>query len=394
MKIKEVKTFVVDCFRTNWVFVKIVTDEGLYGIGEGTLEYKEPTLVAAIHDLEYGLIGKDPLNTELLWHDNYRDAYWRGGPVFMSALAAVDQALWDLKGKYLNCPVWQLLGGKVRDKVPCYANGWFSRKGQAGSLEPEDFAACAEEEIANMHWKGLKWDPFGSAWRQLTLPEMKRALKCVEKVKEVVGDRCDILIECHGRFDLPCALELARQLEPYGVKWMEEPIIPDALEAYAEFRSRSRVSVSGGERLYSLQQFRTAISMGAFDYLQPDVSHAGGLTEVKKIAALADAQHLPICCHNPSGPVANAATLALAASTPHYFYHETMSQDVAWRREVCDEDVRIEDGFMYVNDRPGLGVDIDEKECAKHPFRATHLRHYVGTLTQIRPDDATSYYSK
>ena len=168
--------------------------------------------MSAIHDLEYGLVGKDPLNTELLWHDNYRDAYWRGGPVFMSALAAVDQALWDLKGKYLGCPVWQLLGGKVRDKVPCYANGWFSRKGQAGSLEPEEFAACAEEEIANMHWKGLKWDPFGSAWRQLTLPELKRALRCVEKVKEVVGDKCDILIECHGRFDLPCALELSRQL--------------------------------------------------------------------------------------------------------------------------------------------------------------------------------------
>ena len=196
MKIKSIKTFVIDCFRTNWVFVKVFTDDGIEGIGEGTLEYKETALLGAIADLEHALVGKDPFDTEWIFHENYRDAYWRGGAVLMSALSAVDMALWDIKGKALNLPVWKLIGGKCREGVPCYANCWFS-----GAKEPEEFAAKAEAAVA-AGFRGLKWDPFGTNYRQLPPADFKKAMKCVEAVKAATEGRAEILIECHGRFDV------------------------------------------------------------------------------------------------------------------------------------------------------------------------------------------------
>ena len=177
MKITSIKTFVIDCFRTNWVFVKVMTDEGVSGIGEGTLEYKENALVGAVKDLEHALVGKDPFDTEWIWHENYRDAYWRGGPVLMSALSAVDMALWDIKGKALGVPVWKLVGGKCRECVPCYANCWF-----AGAKEPEEFAAKATAAV-ELGFRGLKWDPFGKNYRQLPQADFKKAMRCVEAVK-------------------------------------------------------------------------------------------------------------------------------------------------------------------------------------------------------------------
>ena len=390
MKITGIKTFVCNAYRTNWVFVKVLTDEpGLYGVGEATLEYKEATIVAAMQDLERDMIGKDPRDIEEIWHANYRDAYWRGGPVLMSAISAIDIALWHLLGKPRSVPVWRLLGGKMRDKVPCYANGWF-----AGAKEPEEFGAKAVEAIETAGWKGLKWDPFGSAYRQLEPQAFRTAMRCIEKVYEAVNGRAEILIEGHGRFDLPTATRIAAALEQFNILWFEEPIIPDTIEAIADLRSRVKVPLSFGERLYNTWQFRTLLEARGADFVQPDVSHAGGITEMKKIAALAESHHIPFCPHNPSGPVANAATLQLAASTPGFFLLETMSSDVPYRKEICDESVRLVDGYMYINDRPGIGVDINEEAIAKYPYQPISLRHYKGTLTEIRPKDAASYFSK
>ena len=386
MKIQAIKTFVVDCFRTNWVFVKVVTDEGLEGLGEGTLEYKENALVGAVRDLEHALVGQDPFDTERIFHENYRDAYWRGGPVLMSALSAVDMALWDLKGKVLGVPCWKLLGGRCREAVPCYANCWF-----AGAKEPEEFAEKAAAAVAR-GFKGLKWDPFGKAYRQLEPGDFRRAMRCVEKVKEATAGKAEILIECHGRFDLPTALRICHALEDVDPYWVEEPVIPDTMRALADLRSRVRVPIACGERLFTTQQVMDAIELRACDYLQPDASHAGGLTEMKKIAGLCDAHHVPFCAHNPSGPVANAVTLALGVSTPGYCIHETLFDDVPWRRDVVDEDVRFADGFMYPSDRPGLGVSLDEAAAAADPKQDHWLRHYAGTLTNVRPPDSAAYY--
>ncbi len=206
MQITAIKTFVCHAYRCNWVFVKVLTDEAIYGVGEATLEMRELTVAQALQDLEHELKGKDPHRIEAIWHDAYRDAYWRGGPVLMSALAAIEMALWDIKGKALGVPVWQLLGGKVRDQVPCYANGWF-----AGAKTPEEFAEKAKAAVA-AGFRGLKWDPFGSAHMNLSREEFARAMECIEAVSEAVDGRADLMIEGHGRFNVPTAVRVGRAL--------------------------------------------------------------------------------------------------------------------------------------------------------------------------------------
>ncbi len=386
MKVTGIKTYICHAYRTNWVFVKVLTDSGLYGVGEATLEHRELTVAAAVQELERGLIGKDPHNIESFWHDAYRDAYWRGGAVLMSALAGVEMALWDIKGKDLGVPVYQLLGGKVRDAIPCYANGWF-----APAKTPAEFAAKAVI-AADAGFKGLKWDPFGSAHLNLTRAEFKQAMDCIAAVAEAVGDRVDLLIEGHGRFNIPTAVRIGHALEAFGVLWFEEPLPPDNFEALAEVKRRIRVPIAAGERLYSRYDYRAFLQLGCADFIQPDVSHAGGILEVKKIGAMAESHHLPLCPHNPIGPIANAATLQLAACTPNFYILETMSSDVPYRNQITTEQVRLENGLMKISDAPGLGIDLHEEAIARYPYEPRDLRHYNGKLTEIRPDNANGYF--
>ena len=386
MKITRLETFVCHAYRTNWVFLKVHTDEGVHGLGEATLEYQEPSVIAACHELERYLIGRDPFAIEAIWHDTYRNSYWRGGPLMMSALSAADMALWDIKGKALNLPVWQLLGGRVRERAPCYANGWF-----APAVKPDEFAAKAKLAIA-AGFRGLKWDPFGSAYRTIDKPVLKQALRCVQAVVEAVGEDVDILIEGHGRFDLPTAVRIGRALSEFDITWFEEPIPPDHPDGLREVKERSGVPIAGGERLYNRWDFRDYLSRGCVDFIQPDVSHAGGISELRKIAAMAESYHIPFCFHNPSGPVANAATLQLAACTPNFFLLETMTTDVPWRREICDEHLDFSEGGLRIGDRPGLGIELDEEAIRAHPYEPRNLRHFSGQLTQIRPANAISYF--
>ena len=388
MKVTAIKTFVCHAYRTNWVFVKVMTDSGLYGVGEATLEYRESTVVQAIMELERYLIGKDPHNIEAFWHDACRDAYWRGGVVLMSALAGVEMALWDIKGKDLGVPVYKLLGGKVRDSVKCYANGWF-----AGAKTPEEFAEKAKIAVEN-GFSGLKWDPFGKAYLNIDPKSLNDALDCVAAVKDAVGDKVHLIIEGHGRFNVPTAVRIGNALEKFGILWFEEPIPPDDKKGIAWVRSKISTPVSGGERLYSRFEYADYLRMECADFWQPDVSHAGGIMEVRKIASMAEAHYIPVCPHNPSGPVANAATLQLAACTPNFYLLETMSSDIPWRADVSTERVKFENSEMFIPDLPGLGIDINEEEIAKHPYECRNLRHYVGTLTDIRPADSKGYFRK
>ena len=385
MKITAVKTYLCNAFRTNFVFVKIETDSDYYGWGEATLEYKEHTVEAAIHDLESYLIGKDPHNIEAFRHDCYRDAYWRGGPVLMSALAGVEMALWDIKGKALNVPVYQLLGGKVRNAIPVYVNGWFSP-----AKTPDEFAEKAKV-LREKKYPACKWDPFGKAWMQLGKKELQQALECIRKVAEAGGEDLQLLIEGHGRFDIPTAVKIGKALEEFDIYWFEEPIPPDDKEGLREVKERVRVPIAAGERLYNRYEYRQYFDLKCSDYIQPDVSHAGGIMEMRFLGAQAEANHIGFCPHNPSGPVANAATLQLAACTPNFIMLEMMMTDVPWRKEICDEDLTMENGAMLIPDRPGLGIDLNEKELLKHPYIRQDLRHYRD-LTKIRPPDAELYY--
>lgn len=387
MRITAIKTFICHAYRTNWVFVKVLTDvDGLYGVGEATLEYKEQAVVQACKELERIVIGKDPHRIEELWHLAYRDAYWRGGPVLMSALSAIEMALWDIKGKDLGVPVYQLLGGKVRESIPCYANGWF-----APAKTPDEFAEKAKQAILK-GFKAIKWDPFGSSYLEIDRKQLNMSMECIGAVYDAVKNDADIIIEGHGRFDIPTAVRIGNALSDFDILWFEEPIPPQNLEGLAEVKRRIKVPVSGGERLYNRWEYRSLFELKAVDYIQPDVSHAGGIMELKKIAAMAEAYHIPFCPHNPSGPVANAASLQLAACVPNFFLLETMSGDVAWRKDICNEEIQFENGSMRIPDKPGLGVDINEDEIKKHPYEPKELRHYNGTLTDIRPDNETTYF--
>lgn len=387
MKVTRIETFICDAYRTNWVFVKVHTADGITGVGEATLEMRETTVAAACHELERYLVGRDARDIDAFWHDAYRDAYWRGGVVLMSALAGVEMALWDIKGKALGVPVWQLLGGCVRREVSCYANGWF-----APATTPAEFAAKAKAAVAQ-GFQGLKWDPFGSAYMNITKAGLRAALECVGAVSDAVGPEVDLLIEGHGRFNVPTAVRIGHALEDFDITWFEEPIPPDDPLGLREVKRRIRIPVAGGERLYSRWDFRDYLARRCVDYAQPDVSHVGGIGELRRIAAMAEAHHIAICPHNPSGPVANAATLHVAACTPNFFLLETMASDVPHRREVTDEEVSFTAGRMRIPDRPGLGIELVEEAIKAHPYQPRNLRHYDGRLTQIRPPSATTYFS-
>mgnify|MGYP001122760658 CR=1 FL=1 len=388
MKITEIRTFVMDAFRTNWTFIKVETDAGLYGWGEASLGTQEAALSGCVSDLKRLIIGRDPREIEKMYFEVYRDIYWKGGPVLMSAISGIEMAMWDITGKYFNAPVYALMGGKMRDSVRMYANAWF-----VGANTPEEFAAYARKAVA-LGVTALKWDPFGKAYMTLTGEELERASAIVGAVRDAVGPHVGLLIECHGRFNAYTALRIARELRQYHIMLMEEPCPPDNLSVLAEIRAKSPVPVSAGERVYTKFGFEDLFSRNAVDIVQPDVFHAGGMSEARKIAAMAEAKHIPVSFHNPSGPVSNAAILQLAACTPNFLIHEIMLTDGSFRRRITDETVEFDNGFIRIPDRPGLGIEVNESILAEYPYKPRNLRHFTGNVTDIRPKNDTIYYFK
>ncbi len=388
MKITDVKVFTMDSFRMNWNFVKVETDEGLYGWGEASLGTNEQSLEGMVHDLKRLIIGRNPLEIERMWFEVYRDIYWKGGPVLMSAISAIEMAMWDIAGKFYNCPVYTFFGGKMRDEVRMYANAWF-----VGARTPEEFAKKAKH-TAELGITAMKWDPFGSSHMTISNEQMEKTVNIVGAVREAVGDKVDLLIECHGRFNPTTALQISRELEQFKPMVLEEPCVPDNDDSTAYVRSRSNIPIAGGERIYGKYAFQQYFDKGCVDLVQPDVFHTGGLSEGKKIAAMAEARHIPISFHNPSGPVSNAAILQLAATVPNFVIHEIMLTDGSFRKEVTNEEVIYENGMIKIPNKPGLGIDVNEDVVLSHPYKPRNLRHYVGTVTDIRPADDTIYYFK
>ena len=207
-----------------------------------------------------------------------------------------------------------------------------------------------------------------------------------------MGNRVDLLIEGHGRFDVPTGIRIAKELEQFRPMWFEEPVPPDNLEALKAVRDKSPVPISAGERLYTMKDYKELFELRAADYIQPDISHAGGIMELKKIAAVADTYYIPFAPHNPSGPVANAATLQLAACCPNFNILEIMYSDVVWRADVTNESLHYENGYMTIPDKPGLGIELNEEACLVHPYQPHTLRHYTGALTDIRPPETKFYF--
>lgn len=374
MKITGQKIFVVNVSRTNFVFVKLYTDDGIDGVGEATLEWKTTTVVAALEELERHLVGANPFEVDAIVARLDRDSYWKTGAVFRTALGAVEAAMLDIKGKALGVPVYELLGGRFRDRVACYANHWFF-----GARTPDDYREAARRGVA-MGYRALKWDPFGSAWLSMDRAQRRYTIEVVEAVRDAVGPDIDLMLDVHGRLDVPTAIAMCRELARFDPTWIEEPTPPEAIDALAEVRRHSPVPIAAGERWYEPGTFLEALAKKAVDYVQPDVSHAGGLGETKRIAHLAHLHLVPCAPHNPVGPVMNAMTLHTAVAIPNFSVFETVSVDVPWRKQLVRETLRFEDGHLLAPTAPGLGVEIDEEACARFPYAPHDVPLFDGSI--------------
>ncbi len=373
MKITGIKTTVVNAQMRNWVFVKVETDQpGLWGWGESSLEWKTRSVVGAVEDFTPMLLGEDPTRIEFLYQKMYRHSFFRMGVIGMSAISGIEQALWDILGKDLGKPVYQLLGGAVRDKVRMYTHlGGGDMKAVYETQGTNDPQVFVDRALAVVQ-KGY------SAVKVLLTPpteplnpiaDYRSAERTMQALREALGEGIDIMVDCHGRHFPANALEFCRVLAPYRPYFIEEPVPPENIPAMAEVRRGSPVPIATGERLLTRFSFREVFEQQACHIIQPDLCHCGGLWEAKKIAAMAEAYYLGVAPHNPLGPVANAAALHFALSTPNFLIQEDMLSDVPWRWEVVHHELRTEDGYWLKCDAPGLGISVDEEAARKYPFQ-------------------------
>ncbi|MFN7920461.1 MAG: galactonate dehydratase [Bryobacteraceae bacterium] len=386
MKITRVRTVVVNAQMRNWVFVKVETDQdGLWGWGEASLEWKTRAVVGAVEDFEPMLIGEDPARIEHLYQKMYRQSFWRVGVIGMSAISGIEQALWDIRGKVLGQPVYALLGGAVRDRVRMYTHlGGGDMKAVYETQQATDPAPMVDLalEVASRGYGAVKvllTPPTESLSRAI---EFQTAERFMRALRDALGDRVDIMIDCHGRHFPGNAVEFCRLLAPYRPYFIEEPVPPENVDAMAEVRRQSPVPIATGERLVTRFEFRQVLEKQACHVIQPDLCHCGGLWEAKKIAAMAETYYVGVAPHNPLGPVANAAALHFALSTPNFLIQEDMLSDVPWRWEVVRHELKTEHGYWLPCDAPGLGVEVDEAAAKQHPFRQEVLH-----ATTIRAHD-------
>ena len=364
MKITKLETFLVNGGLRNYLFVRLTTDTGLTGLGEATLEWQEATVQTLLHEwVEDRILGVDPFDIEKVFGDLIRDQY-QGGSTVLTAISGVEIACWDLIGKACGQPVYKLLGGRARERLPAYANGWYG-----SARTPADYAAKAREVVAR-GYRGMKFDPFGTAWKEMTREQMTEAEQVVAAVREAVGDDIDLMIEVHGRLSVGCAIEMGRRLIPYRPAWYEEPVTPHSLELLREVKQALPFPIAAGERLYMLEEFARLASLRACDVVQMDLAHCGGLGIGKKIAAMCQANDLRIAPHCSIGPVALCAALHFGWSTPQVAVQENFAEyDVPWRNDLVRGWNPIRHGEFALPDLPGLGLELDEAICAQHPYQ-------------------------
>ena len=302
MKIKEVNTYLV---RPRWCFVEIVTDEGLCGWGEAVIEGKASTVKACVEEMTEYLINVDPMRIEDIWNTLYRAGFYRGGPVIMSAISGIDQALWDIKGKYYNAPVYELMGGRCRDKMKVYS--WI------GGDRPSDVAAAALER-KNAGFSAIKMNATEELQYIDSYDKIDAVLERVASIREATGKYFGIAIDFHGRVHKPMAKILAKKLEEFDPMFIEEPVLCENMEDFHDIATSCNIPIATGERLFSRWDFKRLLHAGGIDIIQPDLSHAGGITEVKKIASMAEAYDVALAPHCPLGPIALAACLQVDAT--------------------------------------------------------------------------------
>ena len=351
--------------KRNWLIVVLHTDEGIDGIGEASMLGFDPIVANLLEEWgEAYLVGKDPMANELHWMRLYQDNIGRGGRLFSTALSGIDLALWDLRGKALGVPVYKLLGGPIRDKIRVYANGWYTTPGA-----PELNAEEAKRVVA-MGYTAMKFDPYGhDSYYTITAEEAQLSEDRVAAVREAVGPDVDILVEVHAKFNVHTAIELGQRLEKYRPFWFEEPVSQENVSEMAQVRAHVRVPIATGERLYLKYPFYELVKAQAVDVLQPDICNAGGITELKKIAAIAESQHVSMAPHNTNAAVGTVASMHLDVAMPNFLiqeYHAEFYEPHYF--EVFDGLPRQKDGYVELSEDAGFGLTLNEDVFNAHPY--------------------------
>jgi len=378
MKITSIDYLMAHIGRRNYCFVKVNTDEGIHGVGEAYSVGPDRATEAAVKDFESWLIGQDPRRIEHLWALMYNGTRFPPGPTILSAISGIEHALWDIKGKALGVPVWQLLGGAVRDKVRVYQN--------PGGGTPEEMAERALAAIEKYGYTALKLGPHAPGADKMPWNAVVRGAAARTKaVRDAVGPDIDIGLDPHAKIFEPYkALQMAHAVAEYHPFFFEEAIRPENIDAMASFKRQCPIPVATGECLYTKFEFRELLAREAADIIQPDVCLMGGLLEMKKVAAMAEAQYVVVAPHNPMGPVATAVNVHFAASTPNFVVLE-YNPDTGARAEIVDQPLLVKDGYIELPTKPGLGIEINEEAIAKYPFAPWRRNN------PLRPDGSIAF---
>lgn len=381
MKIVKVNTYLV---RPRWCMVEIVTDEGITGWGEAVIEGKASTVNACVKEMEEYLIGKDPTFIEDIWNILYRGAFYRGGPIIMSAISGIDQALWDIKGKKLGVPVHELIGGKCRDKIKVYC--W------VGGDRPSDVAKSAKEKM-DEGFSAIKMNATEELQIVDTFDKVDAVLERVSSIREACGKNFGIAIDFHGRVHKPMAKILAKKLEEFNPMFIEEPVLSEHMEEFIEIARCTSTPIATGERLFSKYDFKRLLSLGGVSIIQPDLSHAGGITEVRKISAMAEAYDVALAPHCPLGPIALSSCLQVDAVSYNAFIQEqSMGIHYNVGKSVLDyvvnkEVFEFKNGYCEMPKGAGLGVDVNkeliiEENKNPHSWKNPVWRHKDGSVAE------------
>lgn len=369
MKITGIKTNIFSSFHSNakrnWLIVRLTTDEGIEGLGEASMLDYDPILVKVLEEwTERYLVGKDPLHHELHWTRMYNDNLGRGGRLFSTVLSGIDLAMWDLKGKALGVPVYELLGGPFIDKIRVYANGWYTNPGT-----PEQNAEEAKAVVAR-GYTAMKFDPFAQDnYMTISPREAQLAEDRVAAVREAVGPNIDVLIEVHAKFNVYTAVGLGQRLEKYRPFWFEEPTSQENVSEMKQVRDKVNIPIATGERLYTKFPFFELVKHEAVDILQPDICNAGGITELKKIAAIAEAQHVMMAPHNTNAAVGTIASMHLDVAMPNFLIQEYHAEHYEQHYfDIFPGLPRQQNGFVELPQGPGLGLGFDEEMANAHPY--------------------------
>ncbi|MCP2182705.1 mandelate racemase/muconate lactonizing enzyme family protein [Prauserella alba] len=384
MKVTGISTHVVGTPWRNLTYVLVHTDDGLTGVGETRMLGHTEALLGYLREAERNHIaGSDPFAIEdLVRRMKYGD-FGRAGEIVMSGIACVEMACWDIKGKALGVPVWQLLGGKVTDRVKAYANGWYTTE-----RTPEAYHAAART-VVERGYRALKIDPFGTGYLELDHDATSYAVSLIEAVRDAIGDECELMLEMHGRFSPATAIRLARELAPYKPAWIEEPVPPENLKALEKVAGKVDAPIATGERIHDRIEFRELFDSQAVDILQPDVGHLGGIAETRKLAATAETHYMLVAPHNVGGSVLTAASLQLAGCTPNFKILEHFNDFAdAEITHVVTGAPQVVDGYFRLPEEPGLGVELDTDAAAEFPKQRAHFDLWAEGWEKRDPTDS------